>query len=388
MGRDFAVSELIDKILQVAGRGGNLYLHEPTLGDLEKKNLIDCIDSTFVSSVGRYVGQFEAKIAEFTNSKYAIAVSNGTSALHVSLILSGVTALDEVIVPALSFVATANAVSYIGATPHFVDSEENTLGMCPDKLRAHLEATALLRNGICINKITRRPIKAIVPMHTFGHSVRMDEIVAVAADFNLVVVEDAAEGLGSYYKKRHVGTFGTFGIISFNGNKIITTGAGGIILTQNSELARRAKHITTTAKMPHKWAFNHDEVGFNYRMANLNAALGCAQLDRLDALIAHKKELLLRYQSAFSSLTNYLRLVTEPKDCESNYWLQTILLDESVSEMRDDILDAGHDKGVMIRPAWTLGNLLAPFLDCPKANLDVAESLSRRLINLPSGYNI
>lgn len=358
-------------------------MHEPGFGGNEWLYLKECLDSTFVSSVGKFVDRFESELASFTGAGHAVAVVNGTAALHIALKLAGVQAGDEVLVPALTFVATANAVTYCGATPHFVDSEERSLGMDAGQLRAHLAETTERRAGVCVSRATGRIIRAMVPMHTFGHPVDLDGLLAVARDFNIVMVEDAAESLGSYYHGRHTGTLGLLGTLSFNGNKTITTGGGGAILTNDSELARRAKHLTTTAKVPHAWEFVHDEIGYNYRMPNINAALGCAQLEQLVGFLKSKRTLFERYRDAFAPVPG-VRMFAEPEGCRSNYWLQTLLLDESIGGQRDDILAATNDAGLMTRPAWTLMHRLAPFRQCPSMNLQGAESLASRLINLPS----
>jgi aminotransferase in exopolysaccharide biosynthesis len=358
-------------------------LHEPTFAGNEWLYLKECLDSTFVSSVGAFVDRFEAELAAYTGAKHAVAVVNGTAALHVALKLAGVKTHDEVLVPALTFVATANAVAYCGAVPHFVDSEQRTLGMDAAKLRDYLDEHTEQRGKQCVNRKTGRVIRAVVPMHTFGHPVDLAGLLAVARDFNLALVEDAAESLGSYYEGRHTGTFGLMGALSFNGNKIITTGGGGAILTNDAALARNAKHLTTTAKLPHAWEYRHDEIGFNYRMPNLNAALGCAQLERLPVKCDAKRELFQRYKAVFAPLSG-LRLVAEPEHCRSNYWLQTLLLDATHADQRDALLKATNDAGLMTRPAWVLMHELTPFRECPRMDLSGALSLSQRLINIPS----
>jgi perosamine synthetase len=301
--------------------------------------------------------------------------------------LAGVLPGDEVLIPALTFVATASAVTYCGALPHLVDSEERSLGIDPIALREYLESCTEIRNAQCVNRATGRVIRALVPMHTFGHPVDIEEIIAVARDFHLVLVEDAAESLGSTIGGRHTGTFGLLGTLSFNGNKTITTGGGGAILTNNPELARRAKHLTTTAKIPHRWNYVHDEIGYNYRMPNINAALGCAQLEQLPAFLTAKRRIFERYQAAFKDVA-HVHIVTEPEHCHSNYWLQALLLDESVAGERDAILAATNDAGLMTRPAWTLMHQLAPYSGFPRMALPVAESLVRRIINLPSSAGL
>jgi perosamine synthetase len=362
-------------------------LHEPSFSGNEWRYVKECLDSTFVSSVGKFVDRFEADLAVFTGAKHAVAMVNGTAALHIALKLAGVKVGEEVLIPALTFVATANAVAYCGATPHFVDSEERTLGVDAVKLRDYLTHNTEQRAGQCINRTTEKIIKALVPMHTFGHPADMDGLMAVAHDFNLALVEDAAESLGSYYQDRHTGTFGLMGTLSFNGNKTITTGGGGAILTDAAELARHAKHLTTTAKLPHPWQYRHDEIGYNYRMPNINAALGCAQLEQLPAMLKAKRELFQRYQAAFATVSG-IRLMEEPAQCLSNYWLQTLVLDTKYADQRDTLLQATNDAGFMTRPAWILMHELVPFRECPRMDLAGAESLVQRLINIPSSSSL
>lgn len=362
-------------------------LHEPCFGGNEWKYLKECLDSTFVSSVGKFVDRFEDDLADFTGATRAVAVVNGTAALHIGLKLAGVVPGDEVLIPALTFVGTANAVAYCWATPHFVDSEERTLGMSPEALRAYLREIAELRGDSLVNRSTGNVIRAVVPMHTFGHPVDIDGLLGVARDFKLALVEDAAESLGSTIGGRHTGTFGRIGCLSFNGNKTVTTGGGGALLFDDAQLAKYAKHLTTTAKVPHRWEFRHDEIGYNYRMPNINAALGCAQLEQLPDLLAAKRRLFDRYRTAFSGLSA-VTLMAEPRGCRSNYWLQTLLLDEAAAESRDEILGVTNDAGLMTRPAWTLMHKLAPFAGSPRMELTVAESLERRIVNIPSSAQL
>jgi perosamine synthetase len=375
-------SQVVAAVQSVVG-SGKAALHEPCFAGNEWAYVKECLDSTYVSSVGRFVDRFEAELATYTGAKYAVAVVNGTAALHVALRLAGVQPHDEVLIPALTFVATANAVAYCGAMPHLVDSEERSLGLDPAAVREYLTDVTETHSGRCVNRNTGRVIRAIVPMHAFGHPVDIDGVLAVAHDFHLVVVEDAAESLGSTIAGRHTGTFGLMGTLSFNGNKTITTGGGGAILFNDSELARQAKHLTTTAKLPHRWEYAHDDIGYNYRLPNINAALGCAQLEQLPVFLTAKRLLYERYQAAFANVPQ-TRLVEEPKGCRSNYWLQTILLDESAAAERASILASTYDAGLITRPSWTLMHRLAPYRDCPMMQLPVAESLERRLISLPS----
>lgn len=378
--------QIVEAIRSVTGPAP-VALHEPRFQGNEWAYLKECLDSTFVSSVGKFVDRFEADLAAYTGARHAIAVVNGTAALHVALKLAGVCPGDEVLVPALTFVATANAIAYCDATPHFVDSAVDTLGVDPQALRAHLSRVTELRGGLCVHRATGRVIRALVPMHAFGHPVDIEGVMALAHDFHLALVEDAAESLGSTVGGRHTGTFGRLGTLSFNGNKTITTGGGGAILTNDTEIARHAKHLTTTAKMPHRWAYEHDEVGYNYRLPNLNAALGCAQLEQLPAFIAAKRRLYQKYGTALAAVPS-VRLVGEPAGCCSNYWLQTLVLDEAVAMQRDAILTSTNDSGLMTRPAWSLMHSLPAYRACPRMELPVAESLERRLINIPSSASL
>jgi perosamine synthetase len=381
-GGELLVNQVIDAIRSVVGPGPKL-LHKPTFAGNEWGYLKECLDSTYVSSVGKFVDQFEINLALYTGANYAVATVNGTAALHVALKLAGVIQGDEVLMPALTFVATANAVTYCNAFPHFVDSEESTLGIDVPKLRNYLHENTRILEGLCVNNLSGRIIRAIVPMHTFGHPVDMDNLIDLASEFNLVLVEDAAESLGSAYKGKQTGTFGRLGVLSFNGNKTITTGGGGAILTNDLELARRAKHLTTTSKLVHAWEYRHDEIGYNYRMPNINAALGCAQLELLPELLIAKRDLFSRYQSAFNKVDG-VRLMSEPIGCSSNYWLQTIILSADNSEHRDAILAATNNVGYMTRPTWVLMNELEQFSSMPCMDLSGAQSLSERVINIPS----
>lgn len=387
MKKAFNPREVVDLLKVCLPNDKNYALHEPNFSGKEWDNVKDCLDTGWVSSVGKYVDEFEIKLAEFTGVKHAVAVVNGTAALHVSLQLIGIKAGDEVLIPALSFIATANAVAYCGAIPHFVDSEEATLGLDPLKLDDYLAHIAETRANQCFNKATGRPLKAVIAMHTFGHPVDLDPLVEVCKKYHLLLIEDAAESLGSYYKGKHTGNWGVVAALSFNGNKIITTGGGGAILTNNSTLAKQAKHITTTAKIPHKWEYNHDEVGYNYRMPNLNAALGCAQMEQLPQFIHYKRALAKRYQRLFQN-TLGIYCFAESEFAQSNYWLNVLLLDEVVADHRESILELTNSEGIMTRPVWTLLNKLEMFKECPAMNLEVAESLSRRIINIPSSVKL
>jgi aminotransferase in exopolysaccharide biosynthesis len=376
------ISQIIDAIIEVVGPGP-VALHEPRFDGNEWLYLKECLDSNYVSSVGKYVDQFEQSLANYTGAKYAISVVNGTAALQIALKLAGVNSGEEVLVPALTFIATANAVSHLGAIPHFVDSEESSLGIDVLKLREYLNANTEEQSGLCVNKSTNRVIRALVPMHTFGHPSDLEQLLLIARDFNLVLVEDAAESLGSFYKGKHTGTFGLLGSLSFNGNKTITTGGGGAILTNDEALARRAKHLTTTAKISHKWEFDHDEIGYNYRMPNINAALGCAQIEKLPEKIIAKRELFKRYKEEFKRISG-ASIFEESSNCQSNYWLQTLLLEDDNLRLRDSLLDASNNIGIRTRPVWKLMSNIAPYGNSPAMSLEGANSLYRRAINLPS----
>ena len=357
-------------------------LHEPRFAGNEKKYLNDCIDSTFVSSVGKYVDLFEQMTAEFTGAKYAIAAVNGTNALHIALMLSGVEQGHEVITQALTFIATANAISYCGAKPIFIDVDKETLGLSPEKLEEFLNEKTFFDKSLKkqINKTTNRPISACLPMHTFGHPAKIDKIVEICKKYNIPVIEDAAESLGSYYKNKHTGTFGKFGILSFNGNKTITTGGGGMILTNDETQAKLAKHLTTQAKIPHRWEYAHDYVGYNYRLTNLQAALGVAQMENLPKFIKSKRKLAKEYKEFFSSLN--INFIDEPQNSKSNFWLNAIILDNE--EQRNNFLEFTNDNGVMTRPIWKLMNKLPMFKNCQTENLKNSEYFEQRVVNIPS----
>ena len=364
-----------------------LALHEPEFAGREWDYVKECLDTGWVSSVGSYVDRFERELAAFTGTAHAIATSNGTSALHICLLLAGVKAGDEVLMPALTFIATANAVSYITAVPHFVDSEPISLGIDAAKLDAYLAQTATTVDGICINRYSGATIRALVVMHVFGHPSDLDALSELAARWKLVLIEDAAESLGSSYRGRHTGNAGTISALSFNGNKVITTGGGGAVLTNDPILARRAKHLTTTARIPHRWDFLHDEVGYNYRLPNLNAALGCAQLEQLPSLVERKRRLAARYQQAFA-VVDGVRFLHEPPGTTSNYWLNAIVLDTRHASRRDEVLTALNDAGYMSRPVWTLMHRLPMYAACPRMDLVLAEQMEACVINLPSSAKL
>ena len=358
-------------------------LHEPEFAGNEWAYVKECLDTGWVSSVGKFVDRFERMLVDITGVSSAVATCNGTSALHICLELAGVREGDEVLVPALTFVATANAIAYCGAVPHFVDSSESTLGVDPVSLLEHLQAIAEVREGVCWNRRTRRRVPALVAVHVLGHPVDLDPLAELCREWGIVLIEDAAESLGTLYKGRHTGQWGRLSAVSFNGNKIVTTGGGGAILTGDPELGRQAKHLTTTAKVPHPWAFVHDQVGYNYRMPNLNAALGCAQLERLDGFVARKRELADRYEAAFRDVVG-VQFFREPRFARSNYWLHALLLDRGCADQRDTVLQATNAAGFQTRPVWRLLDTLPMYRGAPSMDLPVARDLERRIVNLPS----
>lgn len=359
---------------------GFIPLHRPVFEGNERQYLIDCVDSNFVSSVGAKVTEFEHQVAAFTGSRFAVATVNGTAALHVALQLAGVRRDDEVISQALTFIATCNALSYAGAHPVFVDVDPDTLGLSPVALRLFLEAHSERRSDGAWNRRTGRRIAACVPMHTFGLPCRIGEIVEVCDEWGIPVVEDAAESLGSYVRGRHTGTFGLLGTLSFNGNKIITTGGGGMILTDDEAVARRAKHLTTTAKIPHPYEFVHDEVGYNYRLPNLNAALGCAQMERLPSMLEVKQQVAEKYRAFFEGIG--VRMAAAIRGARANNWLNAIVLNDR--EERDAFLAYTNERGVMTRPIWRLMSELEMFRHCQNDGLENSKWLEERVVNVPS----
>ena len=386
MGRS-VVDDVVTAVEGVVGSTRPVALHEPTFEGNEWTYVKDCIDSGWVSSAGDYVPRFERALCDYTGAQFAIAVVNGTAALQVALRVAGARAGDEVLVPTLTFIATANAVSYSGATPHFVDSEERTLGVNPDALAAHLAEVAAVRNGLCFNRRTGARITALVPMHTFGHPVRIDELAEICQRYSITLVEDAAESLGTTFNGKHAGTFGELACLSFNGNKIVTTGGGGAILTADPELAKHVRHLVTTARVQHAWSFIHDEVGYNYRLPNINAALGCAQIEELPQFVERKRSIAGRYIAAFERVKG-ARIMREPPGARSNYWLNCVLLDPENAGLRDDVLTATNERGIMTRPTWTLMHRLPMYSSAPRADLSGAEDIERRLVNVPSSANL
>ncbi len=359
-------------------------LHAPVFMGKEKDYLIDCIETTYVSYLGKYVTEFEKITADFTGSKYAVAVVNGTAAIQIALQLAGVNYGDEVITQALTFVATANAISHCGAKPVFIDVDTDTMGMSPEKLNLWLKNNISFdsSSGKPVNKKTKNIVSAIVPMHTFGHPCRIDEIIGVARQYNIPVIEDSAESLGSYYKNKHTGTFGLAGILSYNGNKTLTTGGGGMIITDDENFARKARHITTTAKIPHKWEFIHDTIGYNYRLTNVNAALGVAQMEYLDKIISNKRETAELYKNFFHN--HGIPFFLEPQDSKSNYWLNAIKLKNR--DQRDLFLDYCNQNGVVTRPVWRLMNKLDMYKNCQSDSLDNSKNLEDIIVNIPSSF--
>jgi perosamine synthetase len=384
MTDDIFLEEILKRIKKILPSDQDHYaLHEPCFRGNEWNYVKECIDSGWVSSVGTFVDRFEKNLMEFTGVKRAVAVVNGTAALHICLKLVGVEPGQEVLLPTMTFVATANAVTYCGAIPHFIDCDEKTLGVDPYKLEEYLQEIAKVKEEKCWNKKTGRQIKALVAVHTFGHPVDLEPLVELSQRYHIELVEDMAESLGSYYKGRHTGNYGRISALSFNGNKIVTTGGGGAILTNDESLGMIAKHLTTTAKKPHPWEFEHDQIGYNYRMPNINAALGCAQLEQLPVFLNQKRVLAGAYINSFKDLEG-CRVYSETAFARSNYWLNTLILDNDREYLRDKLLELTHSHGIMTRPVWKLLHKLPMFSSCPKMDVSHAESLERRMINLPS----
>ena len=378
-------SQVIDFIRQTFHQpDGIVPLHAPCFVGNEKKYLDECIDSTYVSSVGKFVDRFEEMVAQYTGAKRAVVCVNGTNALHMAMLLAGVEREDEVITQPLTFIATCNAISYIGAYPVFLDVDLDTLGLSPSKMREWLQINSEIWNNVCYNKTSGRRIKACVPMHTFGHPVHLDELSVLCEEYRIELVEDAAESLGSFYKGKHTGTFGRVGAVSFNGNKTITTGGGGMLLFMDEELGKYAKHLTTQAKIPHRWEFVHDYVGYNYRMPNINAALGCAQMEHLQEFVDNKRKLAQKYNEYFKG--SGITFFSEPINCKSNYWLNAVLLKDKAC--RDRFLEETNDAGIMTRPVWQLMNRLPMFATSQCGDLTDAEWLEARLVNIPSSVRL
>lgn len=384
----FMTNEIVTrlkKITQVAlAHSQSLPLHEPLFIGNEWQYVKSCLDTRMVSCIGSYVTQFEQALQAFTGAKYVIATINGTSALHLAYLAAGVLPGDEILMPALTFVATANAAHYCGATPHFVDVSHARASIDPTSLANYLASITEAKNGITINRNTQRPIRAMCVMHTFGLPAAMQELQALCEHYHLTLIEDAAEALGSRYQQQSVGHFGRTGILSFNGNKIITTGSGGAILCDDVALSQKIRHLTTTAKKPHPWRYEHDEIGFNYRMSNLNAALGCAQLESLPYFLKQKRLLNAQYQAAFADMDG-VSFLQEAQDSQSNYWLNALVLGHSIVDLRDELLDLAWDSGLQLRPVWQPLHTLPMYCDCPRMDLTITEELARSIINVPSG---
>lgn len=377
-------SQVTDYIKELFPPQDYIPLHAPCFAGNEKKYLNECIDTTFVSSVGPFVDRFEKEVAHYTGAASAVVCVNGTNALHLAMVLSGVERDDEILTQPLTFIATCNAISYISAHPIFIDVDSDTLGLSPVKMEEWILENAELRKEILYNKTTGRRIKACIPMHTFGHPVHLDELMAVCHKYHLTLIEDAAESIGSFYKGRHTGTFGKVGVLSFNGNKTITTGGGGMLLFRDEELGKIAKHITTQAKVPHSWEFVHDSIGYNYRMPNINAALGCAQMETLPQFLQKKRELAEHYQQFFSE--NGISFISESAGCTSNYWLNAILLNDL--KERNAFLEYTNSHGVMTRPVWRLMNKLPMFTQAQCGNLDNSNYFEERIVNIPSSVRL
>ena len=377
-------NDFIHYVRKIYDTKDNIPLHQPKFIGNEKKYLNDCINTNFVSSVGKFVTDFEEKIARYTGAKYAIATTNGTSALHTSLKLANVDQNSEVITQSLNFVASSNAISYCSAKPIFIDVDKNTMGLSPTALKFFLKKNTTIKKKQCVNKKTGKIIKACLPMHSYGHPCKVDKIKEICDENYIFLIEDAAESVGSFYKDKHTGTFGQLGVLSFNGNKIITAGGGGCIITNDKILAKKAKHLTTTAKVPHKWDFKHDLVGYNYRMPNLNAALLLAQLEELNKFISNKRNLANKYETFFKR-TKY-KFFKEPKNSKSNYWLNSIILKDKIQ--RDKFLKETNSKKVMTRPIWTLMNRLPMFKTAQCGELKNSEWLYQRVVNIPSSVTL
>jgi len=380
------INSIIKSIKKITGNGAH-QLHEPSFSDKEMKYVAKTIKSKFVSSAGKYVTAFEEKFKNYVKSKNAIAVVNGTQAIYISLLACGVKQDDEVLVPALTFIGTVNAIKNLGAKPHFIDSEINSFGVNCSKLNNYLKKIIIMKKGKCINKITNNQIKAIIPVHVFGHPCDIVGVISIAKKYKLKVIEDAAEALGSFVKNKHLGTFGDIGCFSFNGNKIITTGGGGMVVLNDSSLAKKIKHLTTTAKVKHKWEYEHDEVGHNLRMPNINAALGLAQLEKINTLLTAKRKLFSKYYLRLKGIQG-VSLFKESKDSKSNYWLQTIILNMNVSYLKNQLLKKLHQEKIFSRPVWKLISELKPYKNCSKMNLSGSKEIYKRAINIPSSPDL
>ena len=382
------INQILKRLKKTLGKGGKFVpLHEPSISKLDIKSVQKCVKSSFVSSTGKNVLNFENKIKKITNSRNVISVVNGTCGLHLSLKIMGVEKNDEVLLPSLTFAGTVNAILASSATPHFVDSEYETLGVNPEKLRDYLERNTYIKKNSCFNKKTRKKIKVLIVVHVFGHAAQIIKLKKICKDFKIFLLEDAAECIGSYFKNKHLGSFGNLGVISFNGNKSITTGGGGVILTDNNSLARKARHISSGSKIKHKWEYIHDQLGYNYKLPALNASLGISQIKKLKKIIRNKRLLYKKYEKNFRGL-NYVKILKEPKNAKSNYWLNTLLIDSKNKSLKNPILKKLNKNKIMTRPAWKPLHSLKHLKNFPKMNLDVCEDLYSRIINLPSSPNL
>lgn len=384
--KEILPKNIIKAIKKTIGKGTH-QLHEPFFCGNEIKYLKKTIKDNYVSYVGNYVKKFENKIKKITGSKFVITIVNGTEALHIALKVLGIKKNDEVLVPALTFVGTVNPIIHSLAIPHFVDSEIKTLGINPLKLEDYLNKIIIMKGKLSINKFTKRTIRAIIPVHIFGHSCNIKEIIRIAKKFNLIVIEDAAEALGSFYQNKHLGTFGHVGCLSFNGNKIITTGGGGAVITNNAIVAKKIRHFSSTARVNHKWEYIHNQIGYNLRMPSLNAALGLAQIENLDKFINAKRMLFKKYLESFKNIKD-ISLFKEPINCKSNYWLQTIILSKKKSFLKKEILKQGFNSKIYLRPVWKLISELKPYKFYPKMDLTGAKNIAKILINLPSSQSL
>ncbi len=384
--KDFSINFIIESIENLLGKGPH-FLHEPSFGRKEIEYVSDTIKKNYVSTKGIYVKKFEKKIQIYTKSKYAISTINCTQAIFIALKALGVQKDEEVLVPSLTFIGTVNAISYLGAKPHFVDSNIKDFGVDCNKLDNYLKKVTVLKKDKCFNKKTGKAIKVIIPVHVFGHSCEIENVMKLAKKYRLKVVEDAAECFGSFYKKKHLGTFGDIGCISFNGNKIITTGGGGAVLTKNKYLNKKIKHLITTAKVDHKWEYIHDKIGYNFRLPSLNAALGLAQINKIKKFLELKRKLFVKYKKIFFKV-NGVKLFKENNYTKSNYWLQTIILDNNISYLKNKLIKSGYKRKIYMRPAWRLISDLKPYKKCQKMNLDGAKNIYKRVINLPSSQKL
>ena len=377
------ISQELIKLFKNKFKNNSLHLHEPDLNKSDLVYLKNCINGNNVSSVGIFVKKFENEIAKLTKAKHVITTNSGTSALHISCILMGIKENEEVLVPSFTFVGTANAIKYCGAVPHFVDIEDKHFGINVKKLSNYLQKITIKKKNICINKITGRKIKAIIPVHVFGHFIQIEELSVIAKKFNLEIIEDAAEAIGSYHNNKHAGTFGKIGVLSFNGNKTITCGAGGAILTNNKILAKKARHLVALAKVPHAYNYVHDQIGYNYRMPNINAALGYSQIKRINKILKNKRKLFLFYKKIFEK-SPFFKLINEPKKTKSNFWLQTILINKKYSNLTKKIIKDLNNKKIYVRPGWELMPNLNHFKKCPKMDISISKKICKRIINIPS----